>query len=90
MKDFLTNKLFLKLAYMGAGLLAGHLVAFLATSHVQTLLGQIVKDPTPLPGASATIDKWIITGITFLSVFASHYFHESVVIPQVNKTVSAT
>lgn len=83
MKDFILNKLFLKLAYMGGGLLAGHVIGFLALAHTQAILGQFFKDPSLLPGAAGRLEAYISSGVALLSVFASHYFHEEVVLPRV-------
>ena len=87
LKLILSSKLFMGFVYTGAGLLAGHITAFLASTQVQAILAQLVKDPTPLPGSQAIIDKWIITAVMLLSTIPAHYFHEGVVAPIINKSL---
>jgi hypothetical protein len=86
-KEFFLSKLMLKFVYVGAGLIAGHLIGFLAADNVQLILGHIFKDPTLLPGAGKYLEAIISSGLVFASTFVFHHVHESAILPAIKQQI---
>lgn len=88
-KDFILNKLVLRLIYILGAYSASHVVALAESQNVQGLLNKIPGIVISLKVTDVqALQTWITVTLLTLGEVAFHFFHKQVILPQVSDKIS--